>query len=157
MSKGKQKYAIDRAQLAKRAKPLGELITGAARSQRGEMPTVPQVPHVKPSTAHKRGREAPVLRACLRVLHSRKIFSWRNNSGTLWTNGQPVSFGYPGSPDIIGILPDGRFFGAECKSPTGHQSKKQKAFEQKVKANGGVYLLVRSVEDLERGLDEINA
>jgi len=154
--KGKQKYAVDRAQLAKRAKPLGEIITGAARSQRGETPPVLHVPHAKPKTTCKRGREAPVLRACLKQLHSRGIFSWRNNSGTLWTNGQPVSFGYPGSPDIIGILPDGRFLGVECKSPTGRQSKKQKAFEQKVKSNGGAYLLVRSVEDLEGGLNEIN-
>lgn len=77
---------------------------------------------------------------------------WRNNSGTLWANGQPVSFGYPGSPDIVGLLPDGRFLGVECKSKTGRQSSKQKTFEAKVKANSGVYILARSVRDLEEVL-----
>jgi hypothetical protein len=98
-------------------------------------------------------REATVLHDCLRYLKKRGIFAYRQNTGTLWTNGQPVSFGYPGSADITGILPDGRRLEVECKSATGKQSSKQKQFEEKIRASGGVYILTRSVEDLERGLE----
>lgn len=78
--------------------------------------------------------------------------TWRNNTGTAWINGQPVSFGYPGSADITGILPDGRRLEIETKSATGKQSEKQRTFQAKIEANGGVYLLVRSVEELEEQL-----
>jgi hypothetical protein len=97
-------------------------------------------------------RESTVLRECLHYLHNQGIFAWRNNTGTVWMGGQPVSFGYPGSSDIVGILPGGKFLAVECKSATGKQSDKQKAFQEKVTAAGGLYLLVRSVEDLERGI-----
>lgn len=63
-----------------------------------------------------------------------------------------MSFGYPGSSDILGILSGGRFLAVECKSATGVQSDKQKEFQARIEANGGLYLLVRSVADLERGI-----
>ena len=94
-------------------------------------------------------REAPVLHTCLAWLHTRGILAYRQNTGTAWINGQPVSFGYPGAGDITGILPDGRRLEVECKSLTGKQSEKQKKFQAKIKSNGGVYLLVRSQRDLE--------
>lgn len=151
----RQQNAIDRAQLARRAKPLGNAIIQAARAKQvGGVPPAPVVrPEPKRRRSKKQDREAPVLHDCLRWLKKRGIFAWRNNSGTLWTNGQPVSFGYPGSSDILGILPTGQMLAIECKSPTGRQSAKQKQFEERVRANNGVYLLVRSVDDLERGLN----
>jgi hypothetical protein len=66
-----------------------------------------------------------------------------------------VSFGYPGSADILGILPGGRFLAVECKSATGKQSEKQKKFQEKIEANGGVYLLVRSEEELWAKLSKV--
>jgi hypothetical protein len=115
------------------------------------IPPVPKTPRPRKQQT-KAEREAPVLHDCLKWLHERGIYCWRNNSGTLWANGQPVTFGYPGSADILGVLPDGRFLAVECKSPTGKQSDKQKAFEAKIVANHGVYILARSVEDLKNGL-----
>jgi hypothetical protein len=100
------------------------------------------------------GREAPILHACLAWLHQQGVFAWRNNSGTLWTNGQPVSFGYPGSADIIGVLSTGQFLAVECKSPTGKQSEKQAKFQAKIEQNKGVYLLVRNVEELQCSLSK---
>ena len=164
----RQNNAIERSQLTKKAKPLGELIVAASR---GKIPPPPVVSVVekarttkeigemggrqrransraKPSTV----RESVVLHDCLRYLKKRGIFAYRQNTGTLWTNGQPVSFGYPGSADITGILPDGRRLEVECKSATGRQSEKQKKFEEKIRTNGGIYILARSVEDLEHGL-----
>jgi hypothetical protein len=157
MRNRRQNHAVDRAQLARRAKPLGELVVQTARAK--QVGGVPPAPVVKPEPkrrkrAKKQDREAPVLHDCLRWLKKQGIFAWRNNSGTLWTSGQPVSFGYSGSSDILGILPTGQMLAVECKSPTGRQSAKQKKFEEKIKASNGVYLLVRSVEELERGLSE---
>jgi len=155
--RGTRQYAIDRSKLAKQAKPLGDLIAGTARARREVAGvTPPPPPPVVPVTKPKRktnSKEAVVLRDCLKALHAAGLFVWRNNTGTLWANGQPVSFGTPGSPDILGILPDGRFFGVECKSITGKQSAKQKKFEQRVRDNNGVYILARCVA----GLDEVIA
>jgi len=160
-SKGKQGHAIDRAKLARNAKPLGELITGTAAARRSGVPPVPIV-HGNSKRVEDRGRtdkrkrssgrEAQVLHDCLKSLHSLEVFAWRNNTGTLWTNGQPVSFGYPGSPDIIGVLPNGRFLGVECKSATGRQSAKQKKFEAKLGTNKGLYILARSADEMLRRL-----
>jgi len=81
------------------------------------------------------------------------VFAWRNNTRTVWLDGRPVYFGYPGSADIIGLLPDGRFLAVETKRPVGgKQSPKQIRFQEKIEASGGVYLLVRSVEELECGI-----
>lgn len=104
--------------------------------------------HRRPGKRRSTGKEAAVLHDCMRWLKQAGIFAWRNNSGTLWAGGQPVSFGYPGSPDIIGILPDGKFLGVECKSATGKQSVKQIAFQKRIEEVGGVYVLARRVEDL---------
>jgi hypothetical protein len=97
-----------------------------------------------------RGKEAPILRDCLKWLHTRGVFAWRNNTGMYWANGRPVYYGKRGSADILGLTPDGRFLSIETKRPKGgKQSDKQQEFQAKIEANHGVYLLVRSVEELE--------
>jgi hypothetical protein len=155
-------FARKHSEISRKAAPLGRFIveklhqqvSGPPRVPPG-IPGIPQVryrtgaePRPDKSVPGSNTREAPVLRGCLRWLHARGVFAWRNNTGTTWINGQPVSFGYPGSADILGIAPDGRFLAIECKSATGKQSEKQRAFQAKIEANHGVYLLVRSVEEL---------
>lgn len=54
-----------------------------------------------------------------------------------------------GVPDLIVILPGGKYLGLEVKSKTGRQSDHQKEFERGVKDAGGLYYLVRSLEDVE--------
>ena len=159
MRRGQQQHAVDRSKLAKAAKPLGSLIAATARARRTgvSVPPVPTVSAPTPRTrkrkrAAKEDRESTVLHDCLKLLHKKGIYSWRNNSGTLWSGGQPVSFGYPGSADIIGLLSGGRFLAVECKSATGRQSAKQIKFQANIEANGGLYILARNVEDLEMGL-----
>jgi hypothetical protein len=58
-----------------------------------------------------------------------------------------------GWPDITGLLPDGRFIGVECKSPTGRQSSVQKSMEEAIRNRNGIYILARSVEDVAREMD----
>ena len=74
---------------------------------------------------------------------------FRNNIGhAVMAHGGRVTFGVggPGGADLIGML-SGRFLGMEVKSPTGRQSPEQRQFQLLVESKGGIYLLVRSVDD----------
>ena len=148
----RQNAAISRSQIARQAKPLGELIH-RMREAKAEgkdpfsiTPPVPVAPKIKRPRQHQ---ETDLIRECLQWLAAHGIFSWRNNSGVLWTGGRPISYGLPGSSDIIGCLPMGRFLAVECKSSAGKQSDSQKKFQEKICAHNGVYLLIRSVQELE--------
>lgn len=103
---------------------------------------------------------------------------WRHNTGQAWQgqriersigsrievepgmvilrNARPISFGLPGSPDIIGVS-DGYAIGPEIKKRSGRQAQIQKNFQQRWQACGGIYLLSRSPEqavaDLRREKD----
>jgi len=59
-----------------------------------------------------------------------------------------------GWPDITGLLPDGRFIGVECKSPEGRQSPVQKQMEQEIRRRNGIYVLARSIDDVEGAIME---
>lgn len=88
---------------------------------------------------------------------------WRANTGVGWfANGQParktdrgaypVRFGTPGQGDISGlVLPSGRRLEIETKAKT-KQSDDQKSFERMIKNFGGLYVLARSLEDVDRAL-----
>ncbi len=57
-------------------------------------------------------------------------------------------FGKSGIPDIIAIV-GGRFVGIECKAdPTKKPTELQKRCGEEIKAAGGLWFLIRSVEDL---------
>ncbi len=156
----KRNYARERSEIHRKARPLGDFIAQAARAKAQGLP-IPPVPAVRPPAQPRpsagSSREAPVLRACLQWLRKHGVFAWRNNSGMLWANGQPVAFGYPGSADILGLLPDGRFLAVECKSEKGRQSPLQKTFEENIKRNNGVYVLAYSAADLEVALRIVNS
>lgn len=63
--------------------------------------------------------------------------------------GLHMSFGVPGCADVSGLMsPTGRRLEIECKSETGRQSEAQRNFQAMIEAMGGLYLLVRRVEDL---------
>jgi hypothetical protein len=40
----------------------------------------------------------------------------------------------------------------ECKAPGGRQSPAQKTMEEAIKRGNGIYILARSVEDVQKGL-----
>ena len=93
------------------------------------------------------GSENTVKNDVMDYLKSMNIYHWRNNTGR---RGK-VNYGYIGSADIIGLLPDGRLLAIETKCKT-KQSKSQIEFQQNIEANNGLYILARSVEDVKRGL-----
>ena len=97
--------------------------------------------------------ESLIVAQCLEWLALHRVFAWRNNTGSYKTpEGRYIRYGHVGSSDILGILPDGRFLGVECKTATGKQSKAQKVFQGMIERNNGVYVVARSAADLEAAL-----
>lgn len=55
-----------------------------------------------------------------------------------------------GTPDLIGYYaPEGKFIGLEVKLPGKKQQPSQLLFQDDVEAKGGVYRVVRSLDELE--------
>ena len=103
--------------------------------------------------------EAAVQSEIHRAIGSRPtVRLWRANTGAARDirTGRAVRFNIPGTPDLIGIVSVGgigAFLGIEVKSAKGRQTKAQKNFQAMIVARGGCYILARSVEDAEEGLD----
>ena len=98
-------------------------------------------------------KEKDILRACMDYLsYSKAGVFWRQNTGAMVGeyNGKKrfLRFGKQGGGDITGILSDGRRCELEVKGPGGKQSPAQKEFQAMIEKNHGVYMLVRSVNDL---------
>jgi len=83
---------------------------------------------------------------------------WRNNCGRTKMGKFWVAYGVgtPGGADLIGIF-RGRFVAIEIKTPTGRQSPEQRTFQQLVERKGGVYVVLRSVDDARAWLRGIEA
>ena len=99
--------------------------------------------------------ESAILAAVLiRLQYDRRV-AWveRMNTGAVAVgegkSRRFVRFGFPGCSDIIGMMKDGRFLAIEVKSRIGRATEAQAAFLERVRANGGVSGIVRSVDDLE--------
>lgn len=77
-----------------------------------------------------------------------EIVLWRNNCGVAEMRGHTVRFGVgsPGGSDLIGVY-RGRAVFVEIKTATGRQSPEQKLFQQLVERHGGIYVVLRSVDD----------
>ena len=88
----------------------------------------------------------------LQWLAYKKIFAWANKTqGTFdpkrkvfRTNKKQLK----GVPDILGILPDGRFLGIEVKRRPNILSPDQIAFRIRAKASNAVCLVAYSLEDV---------
>lgn len=84
-------------------------------------------------------------------LSRRGFMVWKAHTGGLPIPGGFLRFGLPGQSDIIGIMPpNGRFLAVEAKTGTGRQSKQQRLFQEAVEKRGGLYIVARSVSDLDR-------
>lgn len=110
-----------------------------------------------------------LVRAALVALSSAGHLAWDNQTGSGWVgkyiartatgrtvidNARPVSFGLPGSADILGILMSGAPLAAEAKTGTGRQQKNQHNFQIAWEKRGGIYILFRSVDDLMESVND---
>lgn len=106
-------------------------------------------------------RESLVKAACNAYLDMRRdFFSWtQNTSAGIAPSGIFMRSNMRGVADRIGLqAPTGRFVAVEYKRERGGvHNDDQKRFMRNVRAHGGVYLLVRSVEELAEGLGSENA
>lgn len=100
--------------------------------------------------------EKSVLNAVMEYLSLKRIPHWRINSGALRTErGGFIRFGSKGMPDLYAIGPAGISVWIECKRPKGGRlSEAQKEFLDCINRNGGIGIVVNSVESLETQLKE---
>lgn len=82
----------------------------------------------------------------------REIKAYLNARGIYWAIIPEGAYGKSGDPDIIACY-EGLFVGLEAKTYEGHQSNIQKVRQREIEDSGGVYAIVRSVEEVEKALD----
>jgi len=113
-----------------------------------EKPKPPILPKFPPLPSRL---EKDVLRGCLDYLRIRHHLVARINNGAFETKGGGWirCTDVPGIADIIGVTFDGRALAVECKSNKGRLSKAQEIFRAAWIARGGLYVLARSVDDLQ--------
>ena len=101
----------------------------------------------------RRQPERVVQRAILGWLHAQGALVAVTDAGAAYRAeaffGESIPAGWP---DITGLLPDGRFIGVECKSRRGRQSPAQKVMQHEIRQRNGIYILARSVEDVQNGI-----
>jgi hypothetical protein len=101
--------------------------------------------------------ESDVLPSILAYLNAKRIFAYRTNSGAMKRGERYIKFnGVKGCADITGVLPMpcgcGVALFIETKSSTGRQTKEQKDFQSEVERDHAIYILARSIDDVERGI-----
>ena len=98
--------------------------------------------------------EAAALCEVLRALRAHPAVSWceRMNSGAAKVGGRFIRFGWPGCPDVLGQLKDGRLLGVEVKAQTGRLRPEQALFLDRIRTAGGVAFIARDLRDVVREL-----
>ena len=102
--------------------------------------------------------EAMIEEAILQYLNCVGWFAWKNPTTGYYDSKikgfrkQSSSYSINGVSDIIAVR-DGEVLFIEVKTKKGVQSKYQKIFEQKIKESGGIYWVVRSVQDVKLMLE----
>ena len=99
--------------------------------------------------------EAAALTEVLMTLRAHPAVSWceRMNSGAAKIGNRFVRFGWPGCPDVLGQLRDGRLLGVEVKAPKGKLRPEQAIFLERIRLAGGVAFMARDCRDVMRELD----
>jgi len=99
-------------------------------------------------------KEVEIQRAICDYLSLKGYLFWRSNSTPIYDPTRSRFRAMPkyamrGTPDIIIIQePMGRFLGLEVKRDGGKMSDSQQAFAKKCRDSGGIYEVVRSVDDV---------
>ncbi|MBK1632642.1 hypothetical protein CKO31_18220 [Thiohalocapsa halophila] len=112
--------------------------------------------------------EQAIQDAVLRFLAIDRRVAWaqRFNTGAMRVEGQDargrrtrrfVQFAFKGCSDILGQLTTGHLIACEIKRPSTKPTREQAAFLATVESNGGLAVVARSVEDVERALAEFVA
>ncbi len=101
-------------------------------------------------------KESIIQAQILDWLKTTDLMFWRANSGSLFLKGRHINLGPIGCADISVVVPkSGRFVGLEVKSANGRVSKEQVVYASVLTAHGGLYFVVRSVEQAKEAVAEI--
>ena len=105
----------------------------------------------------KRIHDTPEAAALVEVLkalntHSAVACRERMNSGAAMVGNRFISFGWPGCPDVLGQLHDGRMLGVEVKAPTGKLRPEQAVFLERIRGACGATFTARDCRDVPRVL-----
>lgn len=99
--------------------------------------------------------ESAIMRACVEALRwSKDVVVWRQNTGAARLKGkggreQTVRFGVKGAADLTGIVTaTGRRIEIEVKRPGEKPTPHQVSYGEFIRAHGGIYLLVHSVNEM---------
>jgi len=100
--------------------------------------------------------EAAALTEVLKALESHTAVAWchRMNSGAFRIGKRFVRFGWPGCPDVLGQLKDGRLLGVEVKAQKGKLRPEQSVFLERIRFAGGVAFMARDCRDVFCELDK---
>lgn len=93
-----------------------------------------------------------LVKQCLLELTTAGYLAWKVNTGVIKTDTRYQVYGLKGGSDIMGISPDGQFIGCECKTGKAVQNKAQKAFQKAVEKRDGIYIIIRSLEEIKEFL-----
>ena len=92
--------------------------------------------------------ESDIQKSIIDYLTIKKVFFWRQNSGAVVTESKRfIRMGITGAPDIF-IVKNGQIIGLEIKTLKGRQNENQKNFQEMFEKAGGIYYLVRSLDDV---------
>ena len=102
----------------------------------------------------RKGPEARIQAAILEWSRLRPDLTlWRRNVAALKVDGRFMRFGKPGMSDLTGhLIPSGRRLEVEVKAPGGRLTVPQRAWGDFVESTGGIFLVARSVADVESAL-----
>lgn len=109
--------------------------------------------------------EGQIVKACIEWLYLHGYDVIRNNTGsfkatyTRKDGSNATSYirtGKKGSGDILACSPTGRWVEVECKTLEGILSPEQIARKNEIRRRQGIYIVARSIDDLERELVNAN-
>ena len=131
---------------------MGGEVEGSLRS--GATPDLFGLEQQQPRALDR--KEAAALVEVLQALRRHPAVAWceRMNSGAARMGARFVRFGWPGCPDVLGQLKDGRLLGVEAKGPTGRLRPEQALFIERIRCAGGVAFLARDCRDVLRELEK---
>lgn len=123
-----------------------------ARRRKGVKPRQATVKHPRKPRSRllKDGtvKESIIQAEILAWLKTTGLMAWRANSGSLFLHGRHINLGPLGCADISVVVPPcGRFVGLEVKSAKGRIRKEQITYAAGLTACGGLYFIVRSVQE----------
>ncbi len=107
-----------------------------------------------PVARKNRTPEAGALREVLQALTAHPAVAWceRMNTGAARIGNRFVRFGWPGCPDVLGQMKDGRLLGVEVKADKGKLRPEQAVFLERIRCAGGVAFMARDCRDVLREL-----